>query len=90
MPFMGPLTIVLVVLILFATVELIAPGLGDHWFAGGYTATGWVYSEKWVYLLTELVPVLVFAAVGVLFWWLGRRTREEVLVVAAETVAAME
>jgi amino acid transporter len=90
MPFMRPLTVVLVVLILFATVELIAPGLGDHWFAGGYTATGWVYSEKWVYLLTELVPVLVFAAVGVLFWRLGRRTREEVLVIPAETVAALE
>jgi amino acid transporter len=90
MPFMKPLTVVLVILILFATVELIAPGLGDHWFAGGYTATGWAYSEKWVYLLTELVPVLVFAAVGVLFWWLGRRTREEVLIVPAEAALAAE
>ena len=32
---------------------------------------------------TELIPVLVFIAVGVLFWWLGRKTRAEV---AAPTV----
>jgi hypothetical protein len=27
--------------------------------------------------------VLVFIAVGVLFWWLGRRTRAEIAVAAA-------
>jgi hypothetical protein len=32
-----------------------------------------------VYLLTEVVPVLSFAVIGVLFWWLGRPTRTEVV-----------
>jgi amino acid transporter len=91
MPFMRTLTVILVVLIVIATIQLILPGLGDTWFGSAYAPTGWVYSEKWVYLLTELVPVLVFAAVGVLFWWLGRKTRQEVLTVPAdESVAAME
>jgi amino acid transporter len=90
MPFMKPLTILLLVLIVIATIQLILPGLGDTWFGSAYAPTGWVYSEKWVYLLTELLPVLVFAAVGVLFWWLGRKTRAEVVTAPAEAVASVE
>jgi amino acid transporter len=48
MPFMKPLTALLVVLIVIATIQLIMPGLGETWFGGGYAPTGWVYSEKWV------------------------------------------
>jgi len=36
------------------------------------------------HLWTELIPVLVFIAVGVLFWWLGRRVRAQAAAVAAE------
>jgi glutamate:GABA antiporter len=90
MPFMRPLTILLVVLIVIATVELLLPGLGDGWFSDAVRPDGWAPTEKWVYLLTELLPVLVFAAIGVLFWWLGRTTREEVLVVPAEAAAVAE
>src|SRR6266700_1276840 len=78
MPFMRPLTVILVVLIVIATIQLILPGLGDTWFGSNYAPTGWVYSERWVYLLTELLPVISFALVGVLFWWLGRKTRAQV------------
>ena len=38
-----------------------------------------VYSERYIYLWTELIPVLVFIGVGVLFWRLGRKTRAEVV-----------
>jgi hypothetical protein len=36
-----------------------------------------------VYLLTELTPVCVFAVIGVLFWWLGKDTRAQVVTVPA-------
>jgi len=79
MPWMRPLTVLLVLLIVVATIQLIAPGLGDHWFSADYAPGGWDPSQKWVYLLTEAVPVLAFVAVGMLFWWLGRGTRAEIV-----------
>jgi amino acid transporter len=88
MPWMRPLTVILVLLIVAATIQLIAPGLGQSWFGSDYAPDGWDPSQKWVYLLTEAVPVLVFAAVGVLFWWLGRSTRHEI--VNLETAAPAE
>lgn len=62
-------------LILFASIQLIAPGLGDHWFGADYLPDGWTHAERWKYLLTELVPLLVFMLLGVLFWALGKPTR---------------
>jgi amino acid transporter len=79
MPWMKPLTVILFVLIVLATIQLIAPGLGDSWFGADYAPDGWETSQKWVYLLTEVVPVLFFVVVGVLFWWLGRPTRSELV-----------
>jgi amino acid transporter len=83
MPWMKPLTVILVLLIVVATIQLIAPGLGDSWFGSNFAPDGWDPSQKWVYLLTEAVPVLVFAVIGVLFWWLGRSTRKEIVELAA-------
>jgi amino acid transporter len=88
MPWMKPLTVILVLLIVVATVQLIAPGLGDSWFGTNYAPSGWDPSQKWVYLLTEVIPVLSFVVIGVLFWWLGRPTRNEIVqleAVPAET-----
>jgi amino acid transporter len=79
MPFYRPLTVLLMVLVAIASVQLIAPGLGDSWFGSDFIPDGWTYSERYIYLFTELIPVLVFIAVGVLFWWLGRKTRAEVV-----------
>jgi len=79
MPWMRPLTVILMALIVVATIQLIMPGLGDSWFGSNYLPDGWDSSEKWVYLLTEAVPVLCFAAFGVLFWALGSSTRAEVV-----------
>jgi amino acid transporter len=91
MPWVPVLTVLLTLLILIATIQLIAPGLGDTWFGANYAPDGWTHSERWVYLLTELVPVLCFAAIGALFWWLGRGTRAETtLVAAAEPPQAAE
>ncbi len=90
MPWMRPLTVILVVLVLIATVQLILPGLGDSWFGASYVPDGWVTSEKWVYLLTEALPVLAFAVIGVLFWWLGRETRAEIVELEAIPVQAAD
>jgi glutamate:GABA antiporter len=71
-----------------ATIQLIAPGLGDSWFGANYAPDGWDPSEKWVYLLTEVIPVLFFIVVGVLFWWLGRPTRSELVELESVVPAA--
>jgi hypothetical protein len=34
-------------------------------------------SQRFTYLWTELIPVLIFMVIGALFWWMGRRTRAE-------------
>jgi hypothetical protein len=76
---MKPLTVILILLVIVATIQLVAPGLGDSWFGANYAPDGWDPSQKWVYLLTEVIPVLSFAVIGVLFWWLGRPTRAQVV-----------
>ena len=77
MPWMRPLTVLLVALIVVATIQLIMPGLGDSWFGADYLPDGWTYAQRFTYLWTELIPVLVFVAIGTSFWWMGRRTRAE-------------
>ncbi|MGW7548914.1 APC family permease [Streptomyces sp. NPDC054770] len=74
-PFPWTISIVLTLLILFASVQLVAPGAGDHWFGADYAPDGWSHSERGKYLLTELVPLVGFMLLGVLFWALGRPTR---------------
>ncbi|OIJ95003.1 APC family permease [Streptomyces monashensis] len=74
-PIPRTISTVLTLLILFASVQLVAPGLGDQWFGSGYAPAGWSYGERWRYLLTEAVPLVAFMLLGVLFWVLGRPTR---------------
>jgi len=87
MPWHRPLTVLLMVLVAVATVQLIAPGLGDHWFGPDFIPSDWKYSERFTYLWTELTPVLCFIVVGVLFWWMGRRVRAQAA--RAEAAAAL-
>jgi len=76
MPAYRPLTVVLMVLVALASVQLIAPGLGKDWFGDDFRPEGWGAGERLTYLWTELVPVLCFVVIGVFFWWRGKRTRE--------------
>jgi amino acid transporter len=75
MPLPRVLTVVLMVLLAFTVLQLIAPGAFFDWFGADFRPDGWRASEGLLYLLTELVPVLVFIGVGVLFWALGAPTR---------------
>jgi hypothetical protein len=56
----------------------LAPGAGMAWFGSSFAPSGWAHSERVTYLATELVPVLVFVEIGVLFWVLGKKTRSEI------------
>jgi len=88
MPWMKGLTIILMILLAISVIQLIAPGLGSellpggtlwggsaHWFSSDFAPSGWGKSEGALYLLTELLPVLLFIGIGVLFWWRGKATR---------------
>jgi len=86
MPAYRPLTVILIVLVAIATVQLIAPGLGSSWFGADFIPENWTYAERYTYLWTELIPVLAFIVVGVLFWWLGRKTRAQAAEAAREPV----
>jgi len=83
MPLYRFLTVVLMVLVAIASVQLIAPGLGDSWFGSNFAPDGWTYAERFTYLWTEAIPVLAFIVVGVLFWWLGRGTRAQTVEASA-------
>src|SRR5262249_55857165 len=72
----GPLLSVwLTLCIAFAAVQLIAPGLGVDWFGGAFAPKGWAREERVTYLLTELLPLLMFIVCGVVFWAVGAPTR---------------
>jgi amino acid transporter len=84
MPAYRPLTVVLMVLVALASIQLIAPGLGKDWFGDDFRPEGWGAGERLTYLWTELVPVLCFVVIGVFFWWRGKRIREQAARVAAD------
>jgi len=71
------LSVLLTVLIVFSVIQILMPGLGDKWFGSAYAISGWT---KWGYFWTNLIPLLIFIAVGVAFWALGRDTRRAVVV----------
>lgn len=75
MPWMKGLTIILMVLLVISVLQLVAPGAPISWFGSDFRPDGWKASEAGLYLLTELIPVLIFIVIGVLFWWRGTATR---------------
>ncbi len=88
MPAYRVLTILLMVLLAFTVVQLMAPGAFFDWFGEGFAPDGWKSSEAVLYLLTELIPVVAFIIIGVIFWALGTKTRRENAVLAVELDAA--
>ncbi|MEI6250806.1 MAG: APC family permease, partial [Actinomycetes bacterium] len=70
------LSVWLTLIVAFASVQLVAPGLGVDWFGDDFRPDGWAQSERWKFLFTEAIPVLFFMLVGVLFWVAGGRTRK--------------
>jgi len=84
------LSIWLTIMVLFASIQLFAPGWPTEWFSADYRPDDWAANENWKYLGTELGPVLLFVVLGVLFYLLGAPTRRDtgkVAVQAAEEEA---
>ena len=90
MPYYQPLTVILMVLLVITVIELFAPGAGMHWFSSDFAPEGWTHGERWTYLATEVVPVLVFALIGVLFWRMGKKTREDTVRLAPANASAAD
>ena len=86
MPWYQPLTVILMVLLIITIIELFAPGAGMSWFSSDFAPEGWTHAERFSYLLTEVVPVLIFVVIGVLFWVSGKKTRDEIARVAPANV----
>ena len=78
------LSIWLTILVVFASVQLVAPGFGVSWFGDDFRPDDWLASERWNYFFTEAIPLLVFVGFGVLFYVLGAPTRRDTGAVAVE------
>ena len=76
-PFAKFLSVWLTAIVTFATVQLLAPGLGNGWFKGDNLPDGWEESEKWKYMLTEAIPLAIFILIGVVFWAIGKRNLQK-------------
>jgi amino acid transporter len=82
------LSVLLTLLILFATIQLFFPGLGLDWFGDDFRPSAWEADEKWTYFFVELVPLALFIITGALFWVAGKKTREDLA--TAEEIAAAD
>src|ERR1700712_2955730 len=77
MPAYRSLTVLLMALLAVPVVQILAPGAGVSWFGADFAPAGWTHGERGTYMATQLVPILVFAGVGVLFYIAGGKTRRE-------------
>jgi glutamate:GABA antiporter len=79
-PFRAPaialMTLLSTVLVVFATVESLLPGLGDGWFSTqNLPSNQWHTSERWTYLAAAGLPLIAFLLLGAVFWAFGTRGR---------------
>jgi len=77
------LSILLTAWVIFATVQLLMPGVGVDWFSDEFRPDGWEAGERTRYLLIEVVPLAFFILTGVIFYFAGTKVREEKAVVGS-------
>ena len=75
-PWAPLLSVLLTSWVIFATIELLLPGIGVDWFGDAFRPEGWLAEERWGYLIVEAVPLAIFVVVGIIFYFTGSRTRE--------------
>ena len=69
---------------LVATVFLLWPGLGVNWFGAGGNPNDSLDAlsfshQRLQYELSQIVPLAVIIVVGIVFYFLGSKTRQEVV-----------
>jgi amino acid transporter len=80
----------------FATVVLLWPGFGVGWFGTSGSANDSLkgldfrVTERLQYELTQFVPLLIFIGIGVVFYLMGERTREEPVDITFEQELAQD
>ncbi len=67
---------------LVATVFLIWPGLGVNWFGAGGNPNNSLAAlnfshQRLQYELSQIVPLAVIVVIGIVFYFLGSKAREE-------------
>lgn len=78
-PFLRLATIVTLLLVVFATIEALAPGLGGGWFdPQNLPGPQWQPSERWTYLAAAGAPLILFLLAGAAFWLAGGDDRAAV------------
>jgi amino acid transporter len=88
-PWIAATTIVSTAFIVFCTIETLFPGLGDGWFSANYLPSDqWKSNEKWTFLLTDLIPLVLFLAISLAFWAIGSRQRTATTTTPARSKAA--
>ena len=68
---------------LVATVFLLWPGLGVNWFGAGGNPNDSLDAlsfshQRLQYELTQIVPLLIIVVIGLVFYFLGGKTRQQV------------
>jgi amino acid transporter len=84
------LSVWLTILVLFASIQLVAPGWPTHWFGADYRPSDWAANENLKYLMTEGIPVLIFVVLGILFYLLGAPTRRDTGSAAVQAANVVE
>jgi amino acid transporter len=77
-PAAGLISAFLTLLVIFATIQLLMPGIGKAWFGPGFALSQWK-GQRVGYLFSQLIPLVVFVLIGVAFWMAGKKTREKLV-----------
>ncbi len=74
----------LTIVVGFAIVQMLMPGLGEAWFGDEFRPAGWDASQGTTYFLTALIPLVVIKLIGIIFWAIGHFTEKRELERAQE------
>jgi len=75
----------LTLVVAFAIVQLLLPGVGEAWFGDEFRPAGWDASQGGLYFLTAIIPLIAIKVLGIIFWAVGRFTEKRIETRAAAT-----
>ena len=66
----------LTIVVAFAIIQILLPGIGEAWFGDAFRPAGWDATQGMTYLLTALVPIVAIKLLGFIFWIIGHFTEK--------------